>query len=178
MATVSCSWLTLPSKMRTLSLTTSASPAASTSFSFSRSISHNVFSEGCLLLSTLQSRSIRHSVVCEAAPKRKADSAAKRARQAEKRRVYNKARKSEVRTRMKKVLEELDVLKKKASAQPEEILPIEKLIGEAFSVIDKAVKVGTLHRNTGARRKSRLSRCKKAVEIHHGWYVPAPAVSA
>ncbi|CAK9182979.1 unnamed protein product [Ilex paraguariensis] len=67
------------------------------------------------------------------------------------------------------VLEELDVLKKKPSAQPEEVLSIEKLIAEAYSVIDKAVKVGTLHRNTGARRKSRLARRKKAVEIHHGW---------
>lgn len=44
----------------------------------------------------------RPTVVCEAVPK-KYDSAAKRARQAEKRRIYNKARKSEIRTRMKKV---------------------------------------------------------------------------
>lgn len=72
------------------------------------------------------------------------------------------------------VLEELDGLKKKPDAQAEEVLPIEKLIAEAYSVIDKAVKVGTLHRNTGARRKSRLARRKKAVEIHHGWYTPAP----
>lgn len=48
-------------------------------------------------------RPIGHSIVCEAAPKKKADSAEKRARQAEKRRIYNKARKSEIRTRMKKV---------------------------------------------------------------------------
>lgn len=70
------------------------------------------------------------------------------------------------------------MLKKKPDALAEEILPIEKLIGEAFSVIDKAVKVGTLHRNTGARRKSRLSRYKKAVEIHHGWYTPTPEPAA
>lgn len=73
------------------------------------------------------------------------------------------------------VLEELDLLRKKPDAQPEEVLTIEKLIAEAYSSIDKAVKVGSLHRNTGARRKSRLARRKKAVEIHHGWYVPAPA---
>lgn len=48
-------------------------------------------------------RPIHHSIVCEAAPNKKADSAAKRARQAEKRRICNKARKSEVKTRMKKV---------------------------------------------------------------------------
>lgn len=71
-------------------------------------------------------------------------------------------------------MEALEVLKKKSDAQAEEILPIEKLIGEAYSIIDKAVRVGTLHRNTGANRKSRLARRKKAVEIHHGWYTPAP----
>ncbi|PKI37660.1 hypothetical protein CRG98_041953 [Punica granatum] len=119
----------------------------------------------------------RLSIVCEAAPKKKADSAAKRARQAEKRRIYNKAHKSEIKTRMKKVLEALDGLRKKPEAQAEEIFPIEKLIADAYSVIDKAVKVGTLHRNTGARRKSRLARRKKAVEIHHGWYVPAAATA-
>ncbi|CAI0440934.1 unnamed protein product [Linum tenue] len=120
----------------------------------------------------------RSSVVCEAAPGRKADSAVKRARQAEKRRVHNKAKKSEVRTRMRKVLEALDDLRKKPAAQPEEVLPVEKLIAETYSVIDKAVKVGTLHRNTGARRKSRLARTKKAVEVHHGWYTPASASPA
>lgn len=46
---------------------------------------------------------LRRTIVCEASPKKKADSAAKRTRQAEKRRIYNKARKSEIRTRMKKV---------------------------------------------------------------------------
>lgn len=49
-------------------------------------------------------RSIRRSVVCEAAPTKKPDSAEKRARQAEKRRIYHKSRKSEIKTRMKKVL--------------------------------------------------------------------------
>lgn len=111
----------------------------------------------------------RRSIVCEAAPK-KPDSAAKRTRQTEKRRLYNKAKKSELKTRMKKVFEALDVLKKKTDAQPEEILAIEKLIAEAYSAIDKAVKSGSLHRNTGAHRKSRLARRKKSVEIHHGWY--------
>lgn len=64
------------------------------------------------------------------------------------------------------------MLGKKSDAQAEEVLPIEKLIAEAYSAIDKAVKAGTLHRNTGARRKSRLARRKKAVEIIRGWYTP------
>ncbi|XP_028087616.1 30S ribosomal protein S20, chloroplastic [Camellia sinensis] len=182
MAVVVQCWA-LPSNFKTLSLnypysSTHPKPTSSLrSLSFSSTTSHNVFSTGLISMSPVV-RPTRHSIVCEAAPNKKANSAAKRARQAEKRRVYNKARKSEVKTRMKKVLEALDVLRKKSDAQPEEVLAIEQLIAEAYSIIDKAVKVGTLHRNTGARRKSRLARRKKAVEIHHGWYTPSPALTA
>ncbi|XP_014519378.1 30S ribosomal protein S20, chloroplastic [Vigna radiata var. radiata] len=174
---VSCSWLTLPSQMKNISLTSSSHPICnSSSLSFSKSLSLPLFSQGnCLPLSTVQRRA---SVVCEAAPKKKVDSAVKRARQAENRRIYNKARKSEIKTRTKKVLEALEVLKKKQDAVSEEIFPIEKLIGEAYSTIDKAVRAGTLHRNTGANRKARLARRKKAVEIHHGWYIPVPEATA
>ncbi|KAF5945031.1 hypothetical protein HYC85_015259 [Camellia sinensis] len=71
------------------------------SLSFSSTTSHNVFSTGLISMSPVV-RPTRHSIICEAAPNKKADSAVKRARQAEKRRVNNKARKSEVKTRMKK----------------------------------------------------------------------------
>ncbi|XP_062094528.1 small ribosomal subunit protein bS20c [Humulus lupulus] len=163
--------MALPSKLSTLSI--NAASSNSRSLSFSSALSHDYFSRGCLSMGSIQYPIIRRSIVCEAAPTKKADSAAKRVRQAEKRRLYNKARKSEIRTRMKKVLEALETLKKKPDAQAEEVITVEKLIADAYSIIDKAVKVGTLHRNTGARRKSRLARRKKAVEIHHGWYTPA-----
>ncbi|XP_022753992.1 30S ribosomal protein S20, chloroplastic [Durio zibethinus] len=186
---LSSSCFTLQSKLKSLSLknniNSSPSPyalhqnfSAIKSLSFSYNLSHGLFYKGSLSFSTMTQKPTRRSVVCEVAPKKKADSAAKRARQAEKRRIYNKSKKSEVKTRMKKVLRALDVLRKKRDAQAGEIFPIEKLIAEAYSTIDKAVKVGTLHRNTGARRKSRLARRKKAVEIHHGWYTPAPAANA
>ncbi|XVF78572.1 hypothetical protein PTKIN_Ptkin14bG0145000 [Pterospermum kingtungense] len=182
---LSSSCFTLQSKLKTLSLKNNINSSSSSynmhqnfrTLSFSNNVSHNLFPKGNLSFSTITQKPTRHSVVCEAAPK-KADSAAKRARQAEKRRIYNKAKKSEVKTRMKKVLESLDVLRKKPDAQAEEIFPIEKLIAEAYSVIDKAVKMGALHRNTGARRKSRLARRKKAVEIHHGWYTHDAAPNA
>ncbi|CAA7015055.1 unnamed protein product [Microthlaspi erraticum] len=185
----------LDSKFKALSLKgfsssfSSSSPSSSSSFptrrgsatlcssslSFSQSVSQCVaFSSGNLWVQ----KPVRQSIVCEAAPTKKADSAAKRARQSEKRRVYNKSKKSEARTRMKKVLEALEGLKKKPDAQQDEIVTVEKLIGEAYSAIDKAVKVRALHKNTGARRKSRLARRKKAVEIHHGWYVPDTAAAA
>ncbi|CAI9784225.1 unnamed protein product [Fraxinus pennsylvanica] len=172
---ISCS---LPRMFQNLSIarTPSAANAAFRPLSFSSATSFNPFSKGLVLMSPVQVP-LRRSIVCEASPNKKADSAAKRARQAEKRRIYNKARKSEIRTRMKKVLEALDVLGKKPESQPEDILPVETLIAEAYSVIDKAVKVGTLHRNTGARRKSRLARRKKAIEIQRGWYTPAPTAA-
>uniref|UniRef100_A0A2P2JFS2 Small ribosomal subunit protein bS20c n=1 Tax=Rhizophora mucronata TaxID=61149 RepID=A0A2P2JFS2_RHIMU len=180
----------LPAKFEGLSLNTTTTVSASAcpssiitatssaSLSFSSALSQSVFSKGSLSMRMIQRRPhIGTSIVCEAAPKKKIDSAVKRARQAEKRRTYNKSRKSEIRTRMKKVLEALAELKKKPDAQPEEVFPIEKLIAEAYSVIDKAVRAGILHRNTGARRKSRLARNKKVVEIHHGWYAPTPIAS-
>lgn len=122
----------------------------------------------------------RPLVVAAAAPpqKKKADSAVKRARQAEKNRLYNKSRKSEIQTRMKKVFVALEGLKKETNAASEMILPIETLISEAFSTIDKAVQVGTLHKNTGSRRKSRLSRAKQTLEKAMGWYAPSPTASA
>ncbi|KAK6132801.1 hypothetical protein DH2020_033444 [Rehmannia glutinosa] len=164
----------LPAKLKTLSLTNSPHAACKPLSFSSNTSSLNLFSRGVVSVRPVQMSPNRRAIVCEAGTKKKADSAAKRARQAEKRRVYHKAKKSEVRTRMKKVLEALEVLGKKSDAQPEEVIPVEKLIAEAYSVIDKAVKVGTLHRNTGARRKSRLARRKKAVEIQRGWYTPAP----
>ncbi|KAJ4865820.1 hypothetical protein Rs2_49408 [Raphanus sativus] len=173
---------TLNPKFKSLSLNGASSSLSTrrgvcSSLSFSQSVSQCVaFSSGNMWVE--KNKPARQSIVCEAAPTKKADSAAKRARQAEKRRVYNKSKKSEARTRMKKVLEALDGLKKKADAVPDEIVTVEKLIGEAYSAIDKAVKVRALHKNTGARRKSRLARRKKAVEIHHGWYVPAAAAEA
>ncbi|XP_076904724.1 small ribosomal subunit protein bS20c-like [Bidens hawaiensis] len=179
MATAAAQCLYLSCRFQSISLSSSSSsrPTA-TAFKPLSSSAHtsiNAFSTGFVSVNPIVGRQVRRPVliVCEAG--KKPDSAAKRARQAEKRRLYNKARKSEIRTRMKKVLEELDTLRKKTDAQPEEVIGIEKLIAEAYSVIDKAIQVGTLHKNTGARRKSRLARRKKAVEIHHGWYAPAPA---
>ncbi|KAI8557811.1 hypothetical protein RHMOL_Rhmol04G0039300 [Rhododendron molle] len=168
----------LPSKLSALSLNNPSSArlkptAAFSSLSLSASISHHVFSSGFLLMSPVV-RPNRLSIVCKAALTKKADSAEKRARQNEKRRLRNKSRKSEVRTRMKKVLKALELLRRKKNAKPKEVLPIEQLIAEAYSAIDKAVRKGVLHRNTGKRRKSRLARRKTAVEIRHGWYTPAP----
>ncbi|KAG0553313.1 hypothetical protein KC19_12G001500 [Ceratodon purpureus] len=108
-----------------------------------------------------------------AAPTKKADQAAKRARQNEKRRMYHKSKKSEISTRMKKVFVALDGLKKRTDLSEDDIKPIESLIAEAFSIIDKAAKVGTLHANKAGHQKSRLSRAKRTLLIQNGLYTPS-----
>ncbi len=61
----------------------------------------------------------------------------------------NRRNKSTLRTQMKKVREAID--KKDGEGA-------RKLYPEVTSAIDQAVKKGTIHRNTGNRYKSRLSK--------------------
>lgn len=47
---------------------------------------------------------------------------------------------------------------------------LEKLISEATKAVDKAVVRGVLHGNTGARRKSRMSKYKQELRKEKGLY--------
>ncbi|GGM97179.1 30S ribosomal protein S20 [Thermus composti] len=76
-------------------------------------------------------------------------SALKRHRQSLKRRLRNKAKKSAIKTLAKKAIQ----LAQEGKA--EEAL---KIMRKAESLIDKAAKGSTLHKNAAARRKSRLMR--------------------
>ena len=51
----------------------------------------------------------------------------------------------------------------KGEPDEQSIKDVQKSINDAFSKIDKAVKRGVLHRNTGANQKSRLSAAFKKV---------------
>ncbi len=84
----------------------------------------------------------------EKKPKRNL-SALKRHRQSLKRRLRNKAKKSAIKTLSKKAL----LLAQEGKA--EEAL---KIMRRAESLLDKAAKGPTLHKNAAARRKSRLVR--------------------
>jgi len=75
-------------------------------------------------------------------------SAAKRMRQAEKRRLRNKAIRSHAKTMVKKAIKAID----EKAPQDE----INARVKEAIRAIDKAVSKGVYHKNEGARRKSRL----------------------
>jgi small subunit ribosomal protein S20 len=88
-------------------------------------------------------------------------SALKRVQVAERNRLRNKSYKSALRTLMKKYFITLD----KYKAEPSEELKKEVLdsMSAAYQKIDKAVKRGVLHRNNGARQKSRLAKKLNAV---------------
>ncbi len=75
-------------------------------------------------------------------------SAAKRARQAEKRRIHNASQRSNFRTYIKKVI---------ASAESGDAAKAQAAYKQAVPVIDAAVSKGIVHKNKAARNKSRLN---------------------
>lgn len=75
-------------------------------------------------------------------------SALKRARQTEKRTATNRANTSQLRTALRKFRQ---ALQSGDSAQAK------THFSSTVSMIDKAVKKGVIHKNTGSRYKSRLS---------------------
>ncbi|MDJ0679795.1 MAG: 30S ribosomal protein S20 [Xenococcaceae cyanobacterium MO_167.B52] len=83
-------------------------------------------------------------------------SAIKRIAIAERNRLRNKAYKSSIRTLMKKCFAAVDSYG--AEQTPENKALVEETMSQAYSKIDKAVKRKILHRNTAARRKSRLAK--------------------
>lgn len=88
-------------------------------------------------------------------------SAAKRAKIAERNRLRNKSYKSAIATLTKNYLRALEVYK--ANPTPENKADLDRRLALAFSKIDRAVKTGVIHRNTGNRRKARLTRRTKAL---------------
>jgi len=76
-------------------------------------------------------------------------SAIRQERRSLRRKATNIRNTSSLRTAVRKVREAVEA-KDAESAR--------KLLPRAFSTIDQAVKKGTIHRNTGSRYKSRLSR--------------------
>ena len=88
-------------------------------------------------------------------------SAKKRIQIAERNRLHNKSYKSAVKTLMKSYLEAVDAYK--ANPSPEALESVNAKQSLAYSKIDRAVKRGVLHSNTGARRKSKLSVALKKV---------------
>ena len=90
-------------------------------------------------------------------------SAKKRIEIAERNRLQNKSYKSAMRTLMKRCLTACTAYSQESGEEAK--VSIQKNMNDAFSKIDKAVKRGVLHRNTGANQKARISSAfKKAIE--------------
>lgn len=89
-------------------------------------------------------------------------SAIKRVEIAERNRLHNKSYKSAVRTLMKRFLTSLDAYT--ANPSSEGMQEVQQRLSLAYAKIDKAVKRGVLHTNTGARKKARLARALKSAE--------------
>jgi len=81
--------------------------------------------------------------------KKKRLSVLKRERQNLKRRLRNKSGKSKIKTYFKKVMSLINDNK---------IDEAKKYANTYYSIVDKAVKTGVIHRNTGARKKSLLAK--------------------
>jgi small subunit ribosomal protein S20 len=90
-------------------------------------------------------------------------SSKKRIEIAERNRLRNRSYKSALRTLMKRCFTACSAYAQAPGDAGKEV--VQQSMSAAFSKIDKAVKVGALHRNTGAHQKSRLSAAvKKAIE--------------
>lgn len=82
--------------------------------------------------------------------------AEKRARQAEKHRQHNAARRSMLRTYIKKVIKAIHLGDKDVATQAYK---------EAVPIIDRMANKGLIHKNKAARHKSRLNAHIKAMAV-------------
>jgi len=83
-------------------------------------------------------------------------SAKRQLRYSLRRRAINKRNKSLLRTQIKKLR---TAIENKDKEEATKLLPL------TFSMIDKSVKKGTIHENTGRRYKSRLSRLLEMINL-------------
>lgn len=89
-------------------------------------------------------------------------SAIKRIEITERNRLRNKSYKSAVKTLTKRYLAAVNQYA--ANPTPEAMETVQKELSETYSKIDKAVKRGVLHPNTGDRKKSKLMKALKRHE--------------
>jgi small subunit ribosomal protein S20 len=88
-------------------------------------------------------------------------SAKKRILITERNRLQNRFYKSSVRTLTKMYLKSVEAYK--MSQTPENKQKAQTLLNTVYSLIDKASKKNILHKNTAARKKSKLAFCLKAI---------------
>ena len=89
------------------------------------------------------------------------NSSKKRIEIAERNRLRNRTYKSSMRTLMKRCFTACDAYQ--STPGDDAKASVQASMRAAFSKIDKAVKVGVLHRNNGANQKSRISAAVRKV---------------
>jgi len=89
-------------------------------------------------------------------------SALKRIQIAERNRLHNRSYKSAIKTLTKSYLSALESYQ--ADPSNDKLTAVNVAMASVYSKIDKAVKRGVLHPNTGARKKSQIARALKAIE--------------
>jgi small subunit ribosomal protein S20 len=87
-------------------------------------------------------------------------SAVKRVQIASRNNQSNKKYKSVIKTVTKKILAEIEISSSRASDSDNSKLQL--MVSQAYSKIDKAVKKGVIHKNSAARKKSRLVNIMRA----------------
>jgi len=80
----------------------------------------------------------------------------RQARRSLRRKAINRKNKSILRTEIKKLR---TAIEKKDQKKAKEQMP------QTFSIIDKSIKKGTIHENTGSRYKSRLSKQVELINL-------------
>lgn len=103
-----------------------------------------------------------------------AQNSLRRQRVLERNTAFNKHYKDLIKSSSRATMKSYEALERDVSSVTAEsdLASADQLLHKAFSNIDKAVTKGIMHKNTGARRKSRLSRARQSVLIRSGLYTP------
>ena len=88
-------------------------------------------------------------------------SASKRILVTERNRLQNRFYKSSVRTLVKLFSQQLEIYKN--SQNLDDKIKAQKILNSAYSMIDKSYKRNVFHKNTAARKKSKLAAQFKAI---------------
>jgi small subunit ribosomal protein S20 len=112
----------------------------------------------------------RASILCEA------QNSERRQRVEARNKAYNKHYVDLIKSSSRAALKEYAAFMSRASElqQEAELQEADKLMFKAYSNIDKAVTKGVLHKNTGARRKSKIARARQRLLIAASLYTPEP----
>ena len=89
----------------------------------------------------------------------------KRIRTAEREQAYNKSVKTFSRTRVKKLMELVEAAE---GVEAVDVAPIDAALSEAYAALDRAWSKGSMHKNTVARKKSRINSAVKKLKVSKG----------